>query len=656
MLDSNLSFKFDSQRYSLDEQYYASIEEMDEPELLTPPQAKRTVIIPRVQSMPEYILKHHKRLVVAELNRQLKGGTLHEIRSICPDLGVVKISDCSFGEMAFWRYDSHTLLVDVAIVMTYHSEDIVNSFDLYCELWVDMRYGMSFTCGETGFLKEKPARNYWMLSNYLVPILRKDEVEKGAEDLLLRYCPNALNDSREHNAYLLAERMGLNVERYPLHNQRNTLSILFFSSGSVMVSSEGGDGEPGEAIREVAIPAGTILINTNAVHKDYCQLEIYHECIHFDWHFMFFRLQDMHNSDITRLRTKRAVVTSEKTPANPIKWMEWQARRGSFGLMMPLGMMRPMLERLYNAPTLKDIHAGKKFDRIARSIARDCDLPKFRVRARLIQMGHMAAQGALNYVDGRYIEPFAFSSSNYNINTTFVIDRENLYAVYQSDDQFREHIHSGRYVYADGHVCLNDSRFIRHTSAGLRLTPWANAHVDECCLRFIHVYEQCGVAEYQFGAMNSDEEYNRHYFAFAESNGSLSDKEKFAAMTQILDSMPNSFHAALTYLMKQAHVTIETLEERSHISSRTISRLRTDDNREYTIDHLMAICIALHLPPWLSRALLQRAGFTLRTSKQHQAYQFILDCLFMDSVDDVQHFLRESGCQPLKLNAADTDT
>ena len=127
-------------------------------------------------------------------------------------------------------------------------------------------------------------------------------------------------------------------------------------------------------------------------------------------------------------------------------------------------------------------------------------------------------------------------------------------------------------------------------------------------------------------------------------------------MTQMLDAMPNSFPGALTYLMKQAHITIEALEERSHISGRTISRFRTDDNREYTIDQLIALCVAMNLPPWLSRGLLQRAGFSLRTSKQHQAYQFILDCLFMDTVDDVQCFLRESGCQPLKLSGVNADT
>ena len=82
----------------------------------------------------------------------------------------------------------------------------------------------------------------------------------------------------------------------------------------------------------MTLPGNTILINTRAVHRDFCQLEIYHECIHYDWHFMFYRLQHMHNNDVSALRTRRAVVTDSRGSRNPLRWLEWQANRGSFGL------------------------------------------------------------------------------------------------------------------------------------------------------------------------------------------------------------------------------------------------------------------------------------------------------------------------------------
>lgn len=205
------------------------------------------------------------------------------------------------------------------------------------------------------------------------------------------------------------------------------------------------------------------------------------------------------------------------------------------------------------------------------------------------------------------------------------------------------------YIYVDGHIGINDSRFVYPTEQGLRLTAWANAHVDQCCLRFNSIYEPCGMADYRFGAMNSDEAYNQHYMAFAQETGLLSSREQLTAMNKMLTELPLTFPDALSYLMKRAHLTIEGMEERAGISARTISRMRTQERRDYSLDQVISICIALQLPPWLSREMIAKAGFLLRPIKQHQAYQLELDCMFMDSIEDVQRFLLEAGCNKLKL-------
>lgn len=611
----------------------------------------KAIIVPRVQSMQEYILKHHKKMILREINRQLAGGTLAEIAAMVGKKVVLRSTDCSFGEMCFWRHSSHQLLADVAICVYISVTETVQVYDLYCELWVDMRNGMSFTCGECGVLSDKPERKMWMLSSYLVPILCKDEVEQGAEDLLLRYCPQALTDIQEHDAYVLAARMGLRVERYPLYGKSKTFSMLFFCPGSITAEMQDDHGRNLNSPYTVDIPADTIVINSNAVHRDCCQLAIYHECLHYDWHYLFFRLQDMHNSDINTLKTKQIVIQDDKTPANPLTWMEWQARRGSFSLMMPLRMMKSLIASKWVNRYRCNEHAGQRFDRIARFIAREYDLPLFRVRARLIQMGYIAAKGALNYVNGRYIEPFAFSVGNDEGNTSFVIDRKSLFSIYLENKKFREQMHSGKYIYVDGHVCLNDKQYVYITDTGPQMTTWANAHVDRCCLRFNNIYETCGLADYRFDSMNSDESYNRHYMTFPQSNNSLSSEDRLAAMTQVLNELPLSFHEALIYLMKQAHMTIERLEEGAGISARTISRLRTEERRDYSLDQVIAICIALHLPPWLSREMIAKAGFLFRPIQQHRAYQLVLDCMFMDTLDDVQKFLVESGCNKLRLSS-----
>lgn len=69
------------------------------------------------------------------------------------------------------------------------------------------------------------------------------------------------------------------------------------------------------------------------------------------------------------------------------------------------------------------------------------------------------------------------------------------------------------------------------------------------------------------------------------------------------------------------------------------------------MDQVVALCIGLHLPPWLSCELTARAGLTLRDIPEHRAYRYILDCLFMDRTEDVQRFLKKNKLEPLNLNS-----
>lgn len=618
--------------------------------------AGNLVLVPRVQSMKAYILKHHRRLILNTLNLQLSKGSLRTTAPGDWENHPLTTANCTFDQIQFWRtHQSRNILLVETLVSVIPKEDALSHLlSFYCELWVDMRSGMRFFPGQCGLAKDRPEPYGWLLSEYLVPIFHREEIEQEAENLLLRYCPEALENPDEHDAFLLARRMGLRVEQHPLYHRTSTLSILFFCAGDIWVEDEAE--EAGETVtakealpKRISIPPKTIVINTKEVHKDDCQMEVYHECIHFDWHFMFYRLQAMHTNDIRQLQSRHVVVPERKEPVNPVRWMEWQARRGAYALMMPLRLMRPLVAHYGQQVFYARSHQGQWMDRIARSIARDYGFPKFRVRARMIQMGYTAAKGALNYVDGRYIEPFAFALDSGRGDNSFVIDRESAFDLYRTDEVFCQYIREGKLIYADGHVVLNDPQYVRQTSAGLRLTPWANAHVDQCCLRFISVYEQSGLADYQFGQMNSDEEYNRHYMTFAQGNRAGSQIDQLRSMKKVLDELPNSFPDTLVFLMKRAHVTIEQLEERSFLSGRTISRLRTEERGAYSLDQVIAICVALHLPPWLSSEVLKKARLMLMSTVQHKAYQFVLDCLFMDSVEDVQRFLKEAGMERLKL-------
>lgn len=122
----------------------------------------------------------------------------------------------------------------------------------------------------------------------------------------------------------------------------------------------------------------------------------------------------------------------------------------------------------------------------------------------MVQLGHLDAKGALNYVDKSKIEPFAFDHEAWSDSDhTFIIDPLKVNALKKKNDEFRSLMEGGRYVYADGHVVRNLPEFVRRDEEKeeLLLTDWAKKHVDRCCLRFVQKYVQKNVGRYVYGRM-----------------------------------------------------------------------------------------------------------------------------------------------------------
>ena len=140
------------------------------------------------------------------------------------------------------------------------------------------------------------------------------------------------------------------------------------------------------------------------------------------------------------------------------------------------------------------------------------------------------------------------------------------------------------------------------------------------------------------------------YYRIVDPKGKLSPQKRIRKMNDVLDNLPRSFPKALCYVMELAGMTIEELEWASKVSSRTISRYRTGDANSYSGDKIVAMCVAMRLPPWLSRELI-RVGVGLSETPRQRTYMMILDGMYTSSVDEVQAILSSFGEDALKLTA-----
>lgn len=520
------------------------------------------------------------------------------------------------------------------------------------------------------------------LDEYWVPYYKAEDVEKASENILYVNCPYMLEDPSAINACELADALGLRIIHLPLYKKRQTASILFFTDGDVILRGE--DDEP----YTKHIDGKTIVLNDYYIERPQAsQTAIFHECFHYVEHYLFFRGQRMCNNDVALFAPwkEETVVTvasgtddtendapkqrctgrrKKKNQANPIRCLEWQANRASYCMMMPKSLLTLRLKKGLEKLSGTGYHSGKKLDIVCRNLAEEFSAPKYCARYRAINMGYIAAKGALNYVGDRYIEPFAFSYDSCRGDYSFVVSAKDVVREYVGNAEFRELLDNGHYVYVDGHMCVDDEKYVVKDALGCRLTRYANANVDKCCLRFQVNYTVEEDDGYIYGQLRSDAEYNERYLTYDRMTENMTILQRTMLYTEIIASLSKPANKAIVEHMGRLEITTEQMAERCEVHESTIKRIRRGDKKTFTLDQIVIICIGLHLPPELSDDLMERANiFFLRHAEEdtkearerftlHLIYRVLLRSFYLLPLRDIQKKLASEHQLMLEFNKA----
>lgn len=94
-------------------------------------------------------------------------------------------------------------------------------------------------------------------------------------------------------------------------------------------------------------------------------------------------------------------------------------------------------------------------------------------------------------------------------------------------------------------------------------------------------------------------------------------------------------------------MTVEQMESESGLSVSTVKRLRA--GQDASVEQIVAISVALHLPPPVSGDLLRMCGITLDFNNQkNTVYQMILTEYYKEGIEQVNVCLEACGCAKLK--------
>ena len=651
-------------------------------------QSEDTIVLPEIVSMTDYIRRHYEKEIICACMNQIyglqlcvmyEGKLFHDVPGLGPiDYGEeeliltdelapgewgepcefehqprvyaadVRPVDGSITWMSFRRIADGCIEADLTIEMEFYFrygghgrfKQITQKY--YTTLWMDMDDSPNVEFGDFSLRRHLKNDSGVKLDEYLVPVYKWDDIEEESEKIIFHTISEGLSDAKWLQPGLLAERLGLNIVYLPLYKRPRTASILFFGPGEVLTAA---DSEEKLEPIPVKVNGNTIVLNTRKPGQE--RDAIFHECFHYVEHRLFFQLQQLHNTDISYL-AKWKPVELKKDERSPIEWIEWQAHIGSQCLQMPKRLLRKRISDELSDMQKLDRHMGFKLQAAGRKLAKEFNVYNYQLRNRMIHVGFPAAKGALNFVEDDYITPFAFELGECHGSQTFVISPKEVADEYVRNEAFRKLIDTGRYIYADGHVCLNEPQYVIRQGDRLRLTEWANAHVDQCCLRFVRNYIRDKRTHYVFGQLNSDEEYNGRSLALSLQSSAEDALKQAQEMSQVLLNLPGSFSGTLIAHMKRVGITRERLAEEAMMSGTMIKRMRTSE-RDLTLDQVIAVCIGLHIPPEYSFDLIEKAGFRLRNTPEHLIYKSILQTMYMEKLMNIQKLLAKCGCGELRL-------
>ena len=283
-------------------------------------------------------------------------------------------------------------------------------------------------------------------------------------------------------------------------------------------------------------------------------------------------------------------------------------------------------------------------------------------KIRMIDVGYTEAIGVFEYVDDRYVPAYSFENGAAGKNQTFsipVLDSAHQY-VFNAD--FQRLVDSGNFVYIDAHYCINDPKYVTANKYGiLEMTGYAVKHIDECCLIFdrstrpndnfgVQRYTECilfqsavsrTVTEYKY----SHNDHNRDIASRAAVM--LAEYGEVKAAVKIMEQLPATFHQSLIALMKWRGVTNEQLAEKSLLSPKTIQRMRTNPDYKCDIRTLVAVCIGLQLPSYVSTDLIEKAGIKIKIGVENMTYAHILSTYSKSTIFEANEYLEVAGYPPL---------
>jgi len=492
------------------------------------------------------------------------------------------------------------------------------------------------------------------LSGELVPIISRDQFEEEAEKFLSRYYPDALQKPTRLPIDQIAADMKLNVvEDVLLSDELMYFGTVVFDDGNII------DKHRKTIIRNAK--RGTVYLEPRVSYE--CSVgtkrtTLAHECFHWHRHQPYHVLMRMIGAEDNLGKAIQCQITGNSSDSDKWKavdWMEWQAKGGAPKILMPEKTVRPLAEALISQYANNEYATVSVFEQVIDSLSEIYDVSGQAAKVRLVELGYSKAEGAYPFVNGKYISGYSFDQDALEKDQTFTIPYADLLKAYCFDRDFRKLIDSGAVRYIDGHICLNDEKYLSYDNDGnVELSQYALSHIDECCIVFTKGYsyqsKYQGLKNYAFFMRNAVPHEDQIEFSFEmnKHNKTLLSQIKNAKKSaSALQRYPGTFSETLVQLMKDKKLSVKKFADGSLVGEKTIQRLRNNEEYPTTKQTVLGLCYGLQLTIPEAEMLLNKTEFSLKgSSPENNAYRCTLGSCVERSIYEVNEMLVANGYLP----------
>lgn len=533
---------------------------------------------------------------------------------------------------------------------------------LFTEKWLDVRCEVLLGVELTDFeiinineCEQQEDSDHDKYSGELIPVISRDAFENEATKFLEKYYPLALQKPVAVPIRKIAENMGLSIiEDSLLSSELDIFGLVVFEDGNIK------DRNKNIVIRNAK--RGTVLIDPRVYYErtlGTVNFTIAHECFHWYRHQPYHALMKMLGANdelgkIIQCSIGSNVKDSEKWKA--VDWMEWQANSVAPHILMPTNTAKIKISELIEKYHIHfDGTDGYQIEKMISELADFYGLSKQAVKMRIREMGFAKVDGAFTYVNGQYVTSFSFDASALTDNQSFTISSADLFKAYCLNRDFRKAIDTGKFVYVEGHVCLDDEKYIIHSEGRVKLTQHALSHMDECCFAFDKGYSYQSKYQgqkyyvqmmYKTPSQVAAQEYS--FEMNAHNRTLLSQIQRASRSADAMRLYPGAFSETLVQLMKEKKLSNKKLADASLVGERTIQRLRNEEEYPTTVQTVLGLCYGLQLSVPEAEMLVGKTDFNIKpTNPQNNAYRCVLSSCAENSIYEVNEMLKSCGFEPL---------